>query len=109
MATETPAADPQARKPFLLRLIAPRPTFAMDMTADERVLMGIHGEYWRGKLAEGVVVAFGPVLDPAGAWGLGLLRATGEAEIQAFIAGDPVIRANVGFRCEVLPMAALVS
>lgn len=93
---------------FLLRLIAPRPTFAQDMTADERALMTEHGVYWRGKLAEGRVVAFGPVLDPKGAWGMGVIRARDDGEVAAFEAGDPVIRAGRGFRFERLPMATAV-
>jgi YCII-related domain-containing protein len=109
MANDDVRGGPATRKPFLLRLIAPRATFAADMTREEAALMQEHGNYWRRKLAEGVAVAFGPVLDPAGAWGLGLLRVTDEAEIRSFTAEDPVIRADRGFRYEVLPMQALVS
>jgi len=93
---------------FLLRLIAPRPTFAQDMTADERALMDRHATYWRGKLGDGVAIAFGPVLDPNGPWGLGLIRARDEAEVRAFEAGDPVIVADRGFRYETLPIMRLV-
>ncbi len=93
---------------FLLRLIAPRPTFAMDMTADERAIMEKHGVYWRGKLAAGVAIAFGPVLDPKGPWGMGLVKAHDEAEVAAFEAGDPAITSGRGFRYEVLPMLRLV-
>jgi uncharacterized protein YciI len=100
---------PNPSKPFLFRLIAPRPTFAADMTAEEAALMKVHGAYWQAKLAEGVAVAFGPVLDPAGAWGLGLIRVEDEAAARAYVAEDPVIRAGRGFRYEILPMLALVS
>jgi uncharacterized protein YndB with AHSA1/START domain len=93
---------------YLLRLIAPRPTFAQDMTAEERALMGEHGKYWGRKLGEGVVLAYGPVMDPAGAWGLGLVNAKDEAELRGFENGDPVIAANRGFRYEALPIAKLV-
>ncbi len=109
MANDDGKDGPATRKAFLVRLIAPRPTFAADMTPEEAALMQEHGAYWRRKLAEGVVVAFGPVMDPAGAWGLGLVRVADEAEARAFTDGDPVIRAGRGFRVEVLPMAALVS
>lgn len=93
---------------FLLRLIAPRPTFAQDMNADERALMQEHGAYLAGRLAEGAMLAFGPVLDPAGAWGMGLVRAKDEAAARALTAADPVIRSNRGFRYEILPIARLV-
>jgi uncharacterized protein YndB with AHSA1/START domain len=98
---------PEARW-FLLRLIPPRPTFAQDMSAEERALMGEHAKYWGRKLGEGVVAAFGPVLDPQGAWGLGLVRANDEAELRSFEQGDPVIAANVGFRVEATPIARLI-
>jgi uncharacterized protein YndB with AHSA1/START domain len=99
---------PAPQRYFLLRLLPPRPTFAQDMTAEERALMTEHGAYWHGRLAEGRVVAFGPVLDPKGAWGMGLVRANDEAEVAAFEAGDPVIRAERGFRFERLAMATAV-
>jgi len=38
---------------FLCRLLAPRPSFAFDMTADERAVLQEHAVYWRGMLAEG--------------------------------------------------------
>ena len=103
------APDLSKRSPFLLRLIAPRPTFAADMTAEEGALMKEHGAYWARKLAEGVAVAFGPVLDPPGAWGLGLIRVADEAAARAYTLEDPVIRAGRGFRYEFLPMLSLVS
>jgi uncharacterized protein YndB with AHSA1/START domain/uncharacterized protein YciI len=99
---------PRDERFFLLRLIAPRATFAQDMNADERALMAEHGKYLRSQLAAGNVVAFGPVLDPAGAWGLGLVRANDESSARALTASDPVILSKRGFRYEVLPIAQLV-
>jgi uncharacterized protein YndB with AHSA1/START domain len=101
------AAD--ERPAFLVRLVPPRPTFLMDMTPEEGAVMQAHAGYWAEKLAAGVVVAFGPVADPTGVWGMGLLRAKDEAEIKAFEAGDPVIRSERGFRYEVLPMPRLIA
>ncbi len=96
------------RNHFLVRLIPPRPTFALDMTADERAVMGSHAGYWRGKLAEGIAIAFGPVFDPKGGWGLGLVRARDEAEVRALEAEDPAIQAKLGMHYEILPMPRLV-
>jgi uncharacterized protein YndB with AHSA1/START domain/uncharacterized protein YciI len=93
---------------FLLRLHAPRPTFAMDMSADERELMTTHGNYLASKLAEGAVLAFGPVLDPQGAWGMAVVRAPDEAAARAISTADPVIAANRGFHYDVIPIARLV-
>ena len=32
---------------FVFRLKAPRPTFALDMTAEEQEIMGRHAAYWQ--------------------------------------------------------------
>jgi uncharacterized protein YndB with AHSA1/START domain/uncharacterized protein YciI len=97
-----------AKKYFMCRLLPPRPSFMLDMTADERAVMKAHGEYWRGKLAEGSVIAFGPVADPSGGYGLGLVAADDEAAVRVFEANDPAIKSERGFRYEHVPMAALV-
>ncbi len=39
-----------------------------------------------------------------GPWGLGVIRVADEQERRALVEGDPVIQANVGFRCETVPM-----
>jgi hypothetical protein len=92
---------------FLVRLISPRPSFLQDMTSDERVVLLEHGAYWRGKVAERAVDAFGPVGDPNGAWGLGLIKARDEGEVRAFEAADPA-KTKLGMHYEILPMLALV-
>ena len=75
-----------------------------DMTADERLLMQAHVGYWRGLLARGSVVVFGPVDDPAGPYGLGVVRLDPEVDPKTVWSDDPVIKANRGFRFEVAPM-----
>ncbi len=101
-------AAPSELRYFFCRLIPPRPTFAADLTADERALMGEHGQYWRRQLAEGSAVVFGPVGDPQGSWGLLVARAAGEAQLRALLDGDPVARSGRGFRFELLPMLSAV-
>ena len=76
---------------FVFRLIAPRATFALDMTDQEREVMGRHAAYWRPLVDAGRMVVFGPVLDCAGSWGLGVVEAEDEDELRAFAAGDPVV------------------
>ncbi len=102
------AAPPAQPRYFLCRLIPPRPTFTADMTADERAVMQAHVAYWRGKLADGAVIAFGPVDDPAGGYGLGLVAARDDDAVRAFAAADPAIAAGIGMRYETVPMFALV-
>jgi uncharacterized protein YciI len=76
---------------FVFRLIAPRPTFALDMTDEEREIMGRHAAYWQRFVESGQMVVFGPVLDNTGSWGLGVVEAEHEDEVRAFAAGDPVV------------------
>ena len=76
---------------FVLRVRAPRPTFALDMSEEERAVMGRHAAYWQPVIEEGRMVVFGPVLDSTGSWGLGVLEAEDEDELRAFAAEDPVV------------------
>ena len=64
--------------------------------------------YWSARMNAGQVIAFGPVGDPAGPWGFGLVRARDLADVQAFGAADPAIKAEQGFRYEYLPMINLI-
>ena len=102
------APNPQTRY-FLCRLIAPRPDFARTMDAKELAIMKEHGLYWRSKLAEGHVLAFGPVADPAGDWGVGMLRAASLDQVEAFRDLDPAMKSGLGFRFEILPMLGAVT
>jgi hypothetical protein len=51
---------------FIFRLNAPRPTFALDMSDDEREIMARHAAHWRPWVESGQMVIFGPVLDSSG-------------------------------------------
>jgi uncharacterized protein YciI len=81
---------------FVFRLKAPRPTFALDMTDEEREIMGRHAAYWRPFVDSGQMVVFGPVLDSTGSWGLGVIEAEDADELRAFAAGDPVATTGTG-------------
>ena len=76
---------------FVFRLKAPRATFALDMTDQEREIMGRHADYWQPLIDSGHMVVFGPVLDSSGSWGLGVVEADDEDQLRAFAAGDPVV------------------
>lgn len=81
---------------FVIRLMAPRPTFALDMTDQEREIMGRHAAYWQPYVESGQMVVFGPVLDSTGSWGLGVVQADDEQELREFAAGDPVVTTGTG-------------
>ncbi len=78
---------------FAFRLIAPRPTFALDMTDAEREIMGRHAAHWQPYLATGQMVVFGPFLTDEGSYGLGVVEIPDDAEdeLRAFAANDPVV------------------
>jgi len=76
---------------FVFRLKAPRPTFALDMTEEEREIMGQHAAHWQPYLDSHQMVVFGPVLDDTGSWGLGVVEAEDEDQLRDFAARDPAV------------------
>ncbi|MFL6564485.1 MAG: hypothetical protein ACJ8G5_06105 [Burkholderiales bacterium] len=69
---------------YLCRLIAPRPTFATEMTAAEAKAMGEHVAYWTD------------------------LSVRDAAELHELQANDPAIKAQIGLRYEAFEMPRLV-
>lgn len=94
-----------SKKYFALKLIPPRPTFAQDMTDDERSIMQEHVGFWMELMKQGKVVVFGPVLDPQSVYGLGIVAVDDEEEVQAIAANDPAVKIN---RVEYHPMMAIL-
>jgi len=76
---------------FLLTTRVPRSSFPADITPAETALMREHVAYWTEMFGAGKVVVFGPVSDPAGAWGMAVLECAGEAEARELIAADPAV------------------
>lgn len=93
---------------FFVKLIAPRPDFPFTLTPHEAEAMKAHAAYWRKHMADGVVLVAGPVNEPSGAWGLGVLRVKSRDDLEAFEANDPVIQAGIGMRYEHHPMLAIM-
>jgi uncharacterized protein YciI len=94
---------------FFCRLIPPRPNFSATMTAEERTVMQNHVACWGANLQRGAAIVFGPVADPAGDWGVGIIAAADEAAAYALRDADPAIQAGRGFRYEILPMPRLIA
>ena len=92
---------------FVYRMIPPRPTFAEDMAPAEAAVMGEHGAYWKMQLDADRVLAFGPVSDPAGTWGLGILAVGTRDEALALVERDPAITSGLA-RFELHAMDAVV-
>jgi hypothetical protein len=95
-------------KYHVVRLMPPRATFIADMSPRERALMEEHSVYWRRLVADGMVVIVGPVLDAAGPYGLCVLRLKDGLDPGPICTGEPVVKAGIGFRFEVAPMASAI-
>ena len=92
---------------YLYKLIPPRPTFAADMSDAERAIMGQHVGYWQQLLDRGTAVVFGPVNDPAGGWGLAVLTAESEQEVEALGRSDPAVTSELA-RFEICAMPGAI-
>jgi len=94
---------------FLFRLIPPRPDFTPTMSADERNTMTEHVAYWSGLIDQGKVLAFGPVADPVGPHGIGIVLAEDLQAAESLRDGDPAMVSSHGFRTEIILMPHLVT
>jgi uncharacterized protein len=92
-----------AKQYFYVRLIPPRPTFASDMSSEERALMQQHVVYFRGLFDRGKVLIFGPVLDPDDNFGMAVMEVADLAEAERLLAEDPTAVAGLN-RFRISPM-----
>jgi uncharacterized protein YciI len=76
---------------FVLRLKAPRPNFAQNMTDAEREIMNRHAAHWSPYLDRGDMVVFGPVLTDEDSYGLAVVETDDEQALREFAAQDPVV------------------
>ncbi len=97
-----------ARHALFVRLLPPRPTFHADMSPEERRLMAEHASYMKAQLDAGHVLVYGPVLDPAGVFGMAVFTVADEGEARRILDGDPTVKAGLN-RYELAPMAAVVA
>ena len=108
MTANTTAPDASnATAYFVYKLIPPRPTFISDMTEAEAAIMREHAAYWQQLTQQGTAVIFGPVSDPAGAWGLAVVEAPSEEQVQELGRRDPAVTSRTA-TFEVCPMPAAV-
>ena len=90
---------------FMLRSTPPRTTFHQDMTVEERNIMLKHIAYWTDKQNQGIVLVFGPVLNPSAPHGLAVIEVENEAQVPKLIAEDPAEIAGI-MTTEFFPMIA---
>jgi uncharacterized protein len=93
---------------FFSKLNPPRPSFAQDMTDEERRLMTEHAAYWKALAEKGVALLFGPVGDPKGVYGILITQVDSEEQIQSLAANDPVMKSGLDFTFETYPMLNIV-
>ena len=91
---------------FFARLVANRPNFAMSMTPEEQATMGAHGAFLQTQIAAGKLVVAGPVMDPAGVFGMAVFEAESMEEMHRLLERDP---ARAIGRYEVFPMGPAVA
>lgn len=90
-------------RPFVYKLIPPRPTFPQDASEAEMAVMQQHFAYWRHLFGQGDVLIYGPVADPAGTWGLAIVEAKTEQEVHDIGMADPAVMSKA-FSFEVYPI-----
>jgi uncharacterized protein YciI len=78
------------------------------MTADERGIMQAHVGYWTGKVTTGNALVFGPVADPKGGYGIGIVKVADRAEMEALRDADPAMQSGIGFSYDILAMPRVV-
>lgn len=93
-----------AKQQFFLKLNPPRPTFMIDMTAEEKTIMQSHVVYWTSLLNDGTAIVFGPVSDPTGGYGVGVVSVDSEEHLKKIIDNDPANGLN---KYEFYPMRAV--
>lgn len=91
---------------FVYKVIPPRAVFATTMSESEMAIFAEHVAYWRNVLEQGKAVAFGPVLDPSGDWGLAVVEADSEEEVRALADDDPAMTSRLcTYEIHVMPNA----
>mgnify|MGYP001545804192 CR=1 FL=1 len=94
------------KKYFFLKLVPSRPDFAQTMSEEERKIMSEHSQYWTELMNKGLALLFGPVLDPGGTFGIGILIVDKEDQAHELAAQDPASKLN---RYEINPLLAKVA
>jgi uncharacterized protein YciI len=82
--------------PFVFKLVPPRPDFAFTMSDEERATTLDHLRYWGELTAAGRTVGYGPVDDPSGGYGIGIVLADSVEAAERLRDDDPAMRSPQG-------------
>lgn len=81
------------KKYYFYKLIAPRPTFHLDMSSDEQKIMEEHMAYWEEIMKKRIGIIYGLVYDPEGVFGMAIIETEDDPN---FIAkNDPAVKTGV--------------
>ena len=67
-----------------------------------------HVAYWTELAQHGIAVAFGPVADPSGGYGIGIVELDDHADVHDLEKDDPTVASRLGFKYEIYPMLTAV-
>jgi uncharacterized protein len=76
---------------FFVKLVPPRTSFAQDIDAREQEIMQRHGDFWTDLVRKGIAIVCGPVLDPAGIYGIGVIGAESRSALHSLLEHDPAV------------------
>jgi uncharacterized protein len=93
------------KKYYYLKLIPKRADFVQTMSDEERNIMQQHVVYWKKYLDKGIAVVYGPVMDPNGIYGIGIVGLDNEKQLYSLMEGDPAAKIN---DYEFYPMKAVI-
>ncbi|MBX8511743.1 YciI family protein [Pseudomonas cichorii] len=83
-------------KYYLCKFVPPRSDFLATLSADKKAWMKQHGAYMNELLAQGLIVAHGPVIDETGGYGVSLYQVDDDQDIAALTSQDPIVKNGVG-------------
>jgi uncharacterized protein len=93
-------------KHFLVKLIPPRPDFAITMTDEEREIMREHSVFWKDLLEQRICIVYGPVFEPEITYGIGIVGFKNEATAHKILIKDPSVMKGLN-RIEMFQMMAV--
>ena len=97
-------------KYFFCKFVPPGREFLEIITNEQKRLMKAHSDFLHYLQEQSLIVAQGSVADPSGGWGMSLFETEdGQTieDVRDALAEDPLVKADVGARYDVLPMLQL--
>ena len=77
------------KKYFVVKLISEQLKNPAQFSEEDKVIMQKHSLFWKNLMEGGNVLVYGPVLDPNGAYGLGIVTAEDKEVVYQMLSGDP--------------------